>query len=133
MVTVELMRSVNTVKLARISVSQQTQEQTRILMPRTWQLLPKLDVPYHRSLTPEGHVRCKAFSTNERLKVPHSFFCIRRMPGPNLEIDYPDIPRGFTQPLLPSPFHFIVQQSSTIRRYTVCDNNNVLTCAKNLN
>jgi hypothetical protein len=43
-------------------------------MPRTWQILPKLDVPYHRSLTPEGHVCCKVFSKNERLKVPHSCF-----------------------------------------------------------
>lgn len=68
------MRSVNTDKLARISGSQRIQEQSRILMPKLWQLLPKLGAPYHRSLTPVRHVRWKALSQNKRLKVPHSCF-----------------------------------------------------------
>lgn len=68
------MRSVHTDKLTRISGSQQTQEQSRILMPRLCQLLPKLGALYHHSLTPERHARWKAFSQNKRLKVPHSCF-----------------------------------------------------------
>jgi hypothetical protein len=73
-------------------------------------------------------------STEREGKLYALLFCIRKNLGPNLETGYPDILRGFSyklqenfgivlqprlRPPLPSPFHFIIQESSTIRRNTV--------------